>query len=485
MALASAAAIAPAGAATNAATTTPSTALAPAATSVPAVAHTDFNGDGYDDLLVAAPGEGTGPVAHTGAITVIPGSASGLAGTRAVTFTPCTAGVPGPCAANARWGSVHAVGDFNHDGYSDVAIFAPQTVGNAAFAGTVTIMYGSPTGLTTKGAKLLSGALVGVPAAQRTYSLFGAALAAGDFNGDGYTDLAIGAPGATVAGRSTAGLVIVLRGSATGLSTKATVLAQGTNGVAGVPTVGNAFGEVLAASDLDGDHRADLIVGVPHADVGITPDAGEVYRFWGSASGVTAAGQALVIGNASPRRHLGAALAIPPGAAIYAAAPGNGSAPWVIDSITAGRSGPATLTAVYTDSNPSDEYGAALLGADLGIHFDHSLVIGAPGFDGTGKVDAFDHHDIDHVITASAAPPAGTQPGFGATLAAGDFNGDGAPDLVIGEPDATVGGVGDAGQLIVMYSNGVGPDRSLTQLWNQESPGIPSLSETGDEWGWV
>jgi hypothetical protein len=454
--------------------------------SAPVVARSaDFNGDGYDDLLVPAPGESAGTISQTGAITTIPGSASGLVGDRSMTLTTCSTGVPGPCVAGDRWGTTHTFGDFNGDGYTDVAIGADQTIGAATWAGSVTILYGSAQGITTRGAQLLTGTLIGVPAAQRSFAFFGSSLASGDFDGDGYSDLAIGAPGAAVAGRSDAGIVMVLRGSPAGLSTNATTLIQGRNGVAGVTTSRNGFGEVLLADDIDGDLHADLIVGVPHEDVDSNVDAGAIYRFWGSATGLTAAGQAVVTGTITPDRELGAALAGPPGGSVFASAPGNGTVSATVDEVSFSRSSRTVLFSAYHDPTTTDEYGATLLGADLGIHFNHSLVIGAPDYDGTGKVDAFDHHDIDHVIAASSAPAAGPAPGFGLALAAGDFNGDGAPDLVIGEPLANVNGASGAGQLIVMYSNGVGPDRSTTQLWNQETPGIPSGSETNDQWGWV
>ncbi|HEY3832008.1 MAG TPA: FG-GAP-like repeat-containing protein [Acidimicrobiia bacterium] len=486
---------APASASAAGAAVTPVTARAQATafssqqaapTTAPARVRTDFNNDGYDDLVVAAPGEGTGSVAHTGAITVIPGSKTGLVGTQSTIWTPCTIGVPGPCAANDRWGTTYAVGDFNGDGYSDIAVSAPQSIGTAALAGSVTILYGSAHGLTTKGARLLAGTVVGVPGAQRPFSLFGSSLAAGDFDGDGYSDLAIGVPGATIAGHASAGMVIIVRGSKTGLSTNGRVLAQGTSGAAGTPTAGNAFGQVLLADDIDADYHTDLVVGMPHADLPGAVDAGEIYRFWGSAKGLTTTNQAVVTGPAVAHRELGAALAGPPGGVIYASAPGNGATPADVDEVTAGRASPSVMFTAYTDSNAKDDYGLALLGANLGIHFNHSLVIGSPGYDGTGKVDAFDHHDIDHVITeAQTAPTAGGAPEFGVSLASGDYNGDGSPDLVIGEPGATVSGVAGAGQLGVMYSNGVGPDRSMTQVWNQESAGVPSGSEPGDNWGYV
>ncbi|HWS37255.1 MAG TPA: FG-GAP-like repeat-containing protein, partial [Actinoplanes sp.] len=81
-----------------------------------------------------------------------------------------------------------------------------------------------------------------------------------DFNSDGYQDLAIGAPGGTVAGKAGAGYVAVIPGSKKGLvPAKKRILSQATAGVPGSPAVGKWFGASLASADLNGDGYADLV----------------------------------------------------------------------------------------------------------------------------------------------------------------------------------------------------------------------------------
>ncbi|MBL8766289.1 MAG: FG-GAP repeat protein, partial [Planctomycetes bacterium] len=114
------------------------------------------------------------------------------------------------CAAFA------GAGDFNGDGFDDLAIGSPgeETAGNYK-SGFVHVVFGSASGLDTSSLEFLSEANLAFPGFPS--SRFGAALASGDFDGDGFDELAIGAPQSTVANLSAAGVVYVVAGSATGL----------------------------------------------------------------------------------------------------------------------------------------------------------------------------------------------------------------------------------------------------------------------------
>ncbi|MFG2957817.1 FG-GAP and VCBS repeat-containing protein [Streptomyces sp. NPDC048291] len=140
-----------------------------------------------------------------------------------------------------------------------------------------------------------------------------AALAAAhdDFNGDGYPDAVISAPGGTVSAQKGAGYVAVLYGSASGLSTaRRATFSLSTPGIPGLAQAGDGFGRTTTSGDLDGDGYADLVVGMPGRDAGTTADAGAAVVLWGSANGLRATG-ALLLQDSTPttRGHFGLGLA--------------------------------------------------------------------------------------------------------------------------------------------------------------------------------
>jgi len=100
----------------------------------------DFNGDGFGDLAVGVPGEDIGSISNAGGVNVLYGSSSGLAAAGNQFWSQNSKGVIGVAETGDAFGTVVATGDFNDDGYSDLAIGAPlESVGSATDAGGVNV----------------------------------------------------------------------------------------------------------------------------------------------------------------------------------------------------------------------------------------------------------------------------------------------------------------------------------------------------------
>jgi hypothetical protein len=248
-----------------------------------ALAAGDFNGDTRADLAIGAPGENN----FAGVVHVLYGSSpGGLTAAGSQLWSQDSPGIAGGAEPEDAFGLALAAGDFNGDTRADLAIGAP---GENNFAGVVHVLYGSsPGGLTATGSQLWSQDSPGIAGGAEPDDEFGAALAAGDFNGDGAADLAIGAPGEN----SFAGVVHVLYGAATvGLAAAGSQLwSQNSPGIAGGAEPDDDFGLALAAGDFNGDGRADLAIGAPLENAG----AGVVHVLYGAATvGLAAAGSQL------------------------------------------------------------------------------------------------------------------------------------------------------------------------------------------------
>jgi hypothetical protein len=259
----------------------------------------DFDDDGAMDLAIGVPGaHSTTLSADEGLVEVLYGTSAGPTATGSQAWTQDSPGILGAAESGDAFGQTLESCDIDLDGYDDLLIAAPyEDIGSTYNAGAVHILYGSSTGLSAAGTELLTPASTGVLSTTSS-TRFGAALRCADFNDDGNPDLAIGAPGATVSGRSGAGAVVILYGGAAGLTSGAvTSFDRSTTGVAGDPVASAAFGSSLTSGRYNVDNADDLAIGAPSDTVGSLSGAGSVTVLFGRSTGLTTSGSLLLTGD--------------------------------------------------------------------------------------------------------------------------------------------------------------------------------------------
>ncbi|MFD9906765.1 hypothetical protein [Streptomyces sp. NPDC059063] len=189
-----------------------------------------------------------------------------------------------------------AIADVDGDGYGD---FVTRDNGssnddNESDKGTVRVDYGSANGPAATRTKKITQDTAGVPGVGETGDRFGSDISAGDVNGDGYADVAVGVPGEDIGSGvsrvTDAGSVVLLKGARGGLSgTGAQAFDQSKPGVPGASESEDWFGHRVLLSDLNGDKKADLTV-TAHGEDGAYENSGAAWVFRGGASGLTTAG---------------------------------------------------------------------------------------------------------------------------------------------------------------------------------------------------
>lgn len=223
----------------------------------------DLDGDGYNDLIVGAQ-------YHT------PSSSLYQQGAVYVFFGPdFTRSIPlRATAANKGLGWAIATGDMNGDGKSDLLISASGKV--LAYYGGASFGDGSATPVSVDSPNLT---------VKSTASGFGKAMAViGDVNGDGATEIAIGAPNAVVGANRDTGTVYIVTGTATGTidvgaATPPADLIVKINGAALFDRFGSS---IVPVGDVSADGKADFAVSAPLADVNTNDTSGKVYLFKGN-----------------------------------------------------------------------------------------------------------------------------------------------------------------------------------------------------------
>jgi hypothetical protein len=280
-----------------------------------ALASADLNKDGYADLVVGNPSEHVGKQRYRGSVTIAWGSRSGLSGG---TDLPPASGAKG---SDSSFGRDVATGDFTGDGSPDLAVIGGEeawlyrgpftksgskgTVSKIDKEGAGWYSHGLAAGkvngdgrtdLVVLGTQFsgteprhrawyLKGTSTGLASgASKTFGTEVFSAAIGDFDKNGYGDIAFGLPDQS-GGK---GAVTVWRGTSAGPSGSAT-FTQATSGVSGSPEAYDDFGYALSAADTDGNGYADLAVGVPHEDTGGYSDQGGVHLFRGGSGGLSGA----------------------------------------------------------------------------------------------------------------------------------------------------------------------------------------------------
>ena len=261
-----------------------------------AVACGHFDGDPFADLAIGAWDENltsaTGDeIFGGGTVVVYRGSAAGLQTTGVTLLQQGVAGVNDGAESFDYFGMALAVGDFDGDGFDDLAVGVPgeDNIGDAIVhsRGAVHVIFGSATGLQTSDDYFKTES--GLGGNSELGDRFGQVLAAGDFDHDGFDDLAVGAPYEDLDAGEDSGQVLAIYGSATGFVFARTQF-WSENAIygPGESEDDDHFGFALAAADFDGDGRGDLAVGHP-GEWGLVAGDGSVTVIMGAAAGLSSA----------------------------------------------------------------------------------------------------------------------------------------------------------------------------------------------------
>ena len=372
-----------------------------------------------------------------------------------------------------RFGQALADGDFNGDGWQDLAIGIPNydvLLGLFTNSGTVLILYGTEDGISQNNNQFLYqefGSANGV----EDNDFFGTSLSSGDFNCDGFNDLVVGTPNEsyTVFGdvRNNAGAINIFYGSVDGFDGDSSLFSQGTGTSIGNNAIepGDRFGWSFAVGNFNGDsvngrRCMDLAVSAPFEDYGQQNqilDGGIVHVYYGNPSGISGDNRDTLSQN--------------------------------------------TFGVINSQVQSNDQFGYSLAAGrfsnPLGARY-FDLAIGVPGEDidgviNAGAVQVFDGaasglqtNAANNIIWSQSGNIAGVVEAndrFGVSLSAADFNSDNITDLVVGVPREDLGNISNAGTLNIIYGNISGLTEDGNHLINQDSTGIGGDPMAGYNYG--
>ncbi|MEU6663661.1 FG-GAP-like repeat-containing protein [Streptomyces sp. NPDC046821] len=367
------------------------------------------------------------------------------------------------------------------DGLADIVAGTPK----ASSGGSITVVPGGTNGPAYAAKKTLTQSSTGVPGANEPGDLWGAAVAEGDINGDGFADLAIGQPGENdTSGHTDRGAVTLLYGPALNTGDQM-------NLDEGFYANGAKYGSAVAVGDFNADGKADVFAASTgtggtwtarysgdresssnitsgdaalsyeaatsgdfnqdgYADVALnyhdSTSVGRVIWFKGGRNGLTKAGTLTVKGGRS-----------------IAAGDLNGDG---VDDIVIGQ--PYTAeSGAYAGGQVTAVYGSKITSTTAG------------GLTATGAKTI-------HQATAGVPGAAESGDALGASVAVGDYNADGYADVLAGAPGEDITRTTarkDAGTSLLFKGSSAGLTGTGSIAVSQDEPGVPGASESGDKLG--
>lgn len=408
----------------------------------------DVNGDGFADVIVGAPMFDKNEN-NEGAAFVYHGSGSGL---NTVPTTTLESNQP-----EANFGHrVALAGDVNNDGFSDVIAAAPMYDKGHSNEGAAFVYHGSLAGISNVAITTLE--------SNQNDAQFGCSVkGAGDVDSDGYSDVIVGAQ-MFDKGQSNEGAAFVYHGSINGIATAAKTTLENNQATA-------YFGySVSTAGDVNGDGFSDVIVGSYQFDNGQNNE-GAAFIYHGSANGIgTAIAKQLECNQGGAQYGVSVAAAgdvnadgyadVIVGANFYDNGQGNEGGAFVYEGSASGTN--STATSVQ-ESNQVNAYlgSSAASAGDVNGDGYSDVIVGAHMYD-KGEAD----EGVAFVWLGGARNPSSstttilTSKEFGslsadAVAGAGDVNGDGYNDIVIGASNYDNGDI-DEGVVFVCYGSATG-----------------------------
>lgn len=403
-----------------------------------AVASGDINGDGYDDMVVGAPGNATGFISIVYGSDTLPS---------ALTLSTSNSAIITGNGSTDYFGANIAVGDVNGDGFADIAVGAVgDTTAGAANSGAVYLLYGGENEISSgtvasnvNMAKFTSG--VGFKT--------GASISIGDINGDEYDDVLIGSTNDAATG----GSVSIVYGQEANYSGTS-------NSISGLPKFtgesnGNTFGNSSAVGDVNGDGLDDIFIGAElNDDSGVA--AGSAYIFYGQEdeySGSTAASSVAEVTGEAAGDNAGTSVAIgevtgdeyddllitsdgnddgaTDAGAVYVI-PGSGTA---YSATTTSLSDFTEFTGITASDTVSKVAAVDVDGDEVKEIIASSQITSSSA----GAIYLLDGNETSGSLSVGTTMTGSDTEKFGSALGGGDINGDGFQELLVGAKAYTSG----------------------------------------------